>query len=85
MNLALRYLPKARIMMMAIAAVLGAILFGTCLTAPAHAWAWDPTVKLGGKVGCTYSTRNTVQWAWVSGSDGESGWATLGSGGMTRP
>jgi hypothetical protein len=54
-------------------------------TIPAHAWAWDSTVTLGGKAECNYSTSNTVRWAWVSGSDGESGWASLGSGGMDRP
>lgn len=61
-----------------------ASLFATTST-PANAWPWDPTVTLNGKIGCNYSTSNTVQWAWVSSSDGESGWASLGSGGITRP
>jgi hypothetical protein len=53
--------------------------------APASAYSWDPHVLLQGKIGCNYSTSNVVKWAWVSGSNGESGWASLGGGGMTRP
>lgn len=53
--------------------------------APADAWAWDPHVTLNGKIGCTYSSSNHVQWAWIEATNGERGWAWLGSGGMTRP
>ncbi|MEV4411371.1 hypothetical protein [Catellatospora sp. NPDC049609] len=53
--------------------------------APASAWAWDPKVTLNGKIGCNYATTNTVTWAWIEGSNGESGWATLSGSGMTRP
>lgn len=66
-------------------AVLAAVLASAASAMPAHAWPWDATVKLTGKIGCNYATSNTVQWAWVSATDGESGWAALGAGGMTRP
>jgi hypothetical protein len=75
---------QARVILV-IVALLGAVVSSVYRAAPAHAWAWDPTVKLSGKIGCTYATSNHVQWAWVSSSDGEYGWASLGSGGMTRP
>src|SRR6202012_2869059 len=68
-----------------LAALLGAVLLSVVRTSPANAWAWSSTVQLKGKIGCTYATSNTVKWAWVAAGDGESGWATLGSGGMTRP
>jgi hypothetical protein len=68
-----------------VVALLGAVVSSVSRTTPAHAWAWDPTVKLSGKIGCNYATSNQVKWAWVSSSDGESGWASLGSGSMTRP
>jgi hypothetical protein len=70
---------------LALTALLTAVLASVASTIPAHAWPWDGTVKLSGKIGCNYATSNTVQWAWVAGSDGESGWASLGSGGVTRP
>lgn len=66
-------------------ALLGAVLLSVGRTTPANAWTWSPTVQLNGKIGCNYATSNTVKWAWVAASDGESGWASLGSGGMTRP
>ncbi|MFE1927221.1 hypothetical protein ACFW91_32285 [Streptomyces asoensis] len=53
--------------------------------APAQAWPNSGNVLLNGKIGCTYAASNTVKWAWVSAGNGESGWAWLGSGGMTRP
>jgi hypothetical protein len=65
--------------------VLAVVGLSLATASPAHAWAWSGTVTLNGKVGCTYATKNAVQWAWVQGSNGEAGWARLGSGGMTRP
>ncbi|MEU6314022.1 hypothetical protein [Streptomyces sp. NPDC047014] len=52
---------------------------------PAQAWPNSGSVLLNGKIGCNYASSNTVTWAWVQSSHGESGWASLGSGGMTRP
>src|SRR4030081_3581073 len=70
---------------LALNALLAAVLASAASAIPAHAWPWDATVKLSGKVGCNYSTSNTVQWAWVSGSDGESGGASRVPGGLPRP
>src|SRR5438270_11440491 len=60
-----------------LAAVLGGLAAGVTVPQRADAWSWDPHVVLNGKIGCTYSLANTVQWAWVSASDGEAGWAWL--------
>jgi hypothetical protein len=65
-------------------ALSAAVALPLATAGPAQAWPWSPSVTLNGRIGCTYATSNTVGWAWVSASDGESGWASLGSGGMTR-
>jgi hypothetical protein len=69
-------------------AVLGAVVallgFALPTATPAQAWSWDSHVVLNGRVGCTYATSNTVQWMYVSGSNGEGGYARLSGSGMTR-
>ena len=80
----LRKARKAVVRIGLLIAVSAATLVGVNPT-PASAWAWDPNVTLNGKVGCNYATTNTVTWAWIEASNGERGWANLGSGGMTRP
>ncbi|MFE9632421.1 hypothetical protein [Streptomyces sp. NPDC006463] len=67
------------------AAVLAATALVPLAATSAQAWPTSGSVRLQGKIGCNYAASNTVKWAWVSGSNGESGWAALGSGGMTRP
>ncbi|MCX4692737.1 hypothetical protein [Streptomyces sp. NBC_01408] len=66
------------------AGVLAATALVPLTAVPAQAWPNSGSVLLNGRIGCNYSTSNTVKWAWVSASNGESGWASLGSGGMTR-
>lgn len=46
--------------------------------APASAWAWSGSVTLQGSSMC--GALNPTTWVWVSASNGESGWATAGSG-----
>jgi hypothetical protein len=47
-----------------------------------EAWWWDPHVTLNGTISCPWTLLgDRVQWAWVSASDGESGWASLGAPG----
>lgn len=65
-------------------ALLGIVLISAAKSTPASAWAWSPTVQLKGKIGCNYATSNSVKWVWVAAGDGESGWASLGTGSMTR-
>ena len=76
---------STRASLMLVVALLVATLAGFAATPQkADAYAWDSHVRLQGRIGCTYAASNTVKWAWVSASNGESGWASLGSGGMTR-
>jgi hypothetical protein len=53
-------------------------------TSSASAWAWDPKVTLNGRATCSPGIGSTVEWMWVSASNGESGWATLSGSGITR-
>jgi hypothetical protein len=80
-----RVIGRIRATLCVAAMLAAALVLAPVRAVPAHAWAWDPTVTLSGKVGCNYAASNTVQWAWISGSDGESGWASLKAGGITRP
>ena len=47
-------------------------------TAPAYAWSWSSQVTLTGTVKVIYHPG--ITGVYVSGSDGEKGWASLGSG-----
>src|SRR4051794_5176486 len=72
-----------------IAAKLGVLLIVVASIAgvgasTAQAWPLDPHVILNGSITCPGLYSDNVQWAWVSASDGESGWASLGSAGRTR-
>jgi hypothetical protein len=51
---------------------------------PAAAWSWSSTIYLSGTAFCPYATTNLVTGVWIHGSDGEQGWASLGSSGETR-
>ena len=44
---------------------------------PAGAWAWSPNVTLQGTSVCRSVKTG---WVWVQASNGESGWATNGTG-----
>ena len=65
-------------------AIAAALAAGPMLatTVPAHAWAWSSQVTLTGTV--KSATHGAIQRVYVSGSDGEKGWATLGSGTYSR-
>lgn len=48
------------------------------IATPAHAWSWSSQVTLTGTAKVLYHPG--ITGVYVSGSDGEHGWATLGSG-----
>jgi len=50
----------------------------------ASASPWDPHVALTGRATCSPAISSTVQWMWVSASNGEQGWATLSGSGITK-
>src|SRR5689334_15884347 len=56
------------------AALLGAVAFHT---EPAKAWLWSGDVTLQGNSHCGLPA---TTWVWVQSPNGESGWATNGSG-----
>jgi hypothetical protein len=49
---------------------------------PAGATLWSGSVTLNGAIQCPAygGPFDTVKWVWVSGSNGDSGWASHGSG-----
>ena len=51
---------------------------------PAAASPWDPHVALTGRATCSPAVGSTINYMWVSASDGEQGWATLSGSGITR-
>ena len=61
----------------AVTAALG-ILPLVALCTPAEAWSWSAQVTLTGTVKVIYHPG--ITGVYVSGSDGEHGWATLGAG-----
>jgi hypothetical protein len=72
---------KARVVRLVVflAAALAAASIAATRTSSANAWAWDPHVIINGSVSCPWTLLGDhVQWAWVSASDGEAGWAYLG-------
>lgn len=50
----------------------------TVATAPAHAWSWSSQVTLTGTVKTIYHPG--ITGVYVTGSDGERGWATISGG-----
>jgi len=76
---------KKMLALAALVVVLAGIGVGFAPAEKAHAWSWDPKVTLQGKVGCNYSTTNTPQGLYLRGTNGEAGYAWLGSGGTTKP
>ena len=49
-------------------------------TPKAQAWPWSSQVVLNGTITAPWTLLgDQVTWAWVSASDGESGWAWLGA------
>ncbi len=51
---------------------------GLATAAPAHAWLWSGSAQLQGTSWC--GVGNPTTWVWVSAPNGESGWATSGTG-----
>lgn len=70
--------------LVAIALLLG--IFGAVAQQDrADAWAWDPHVTLQGKATCSILPGGTLNGIYVRGSNGEGGWARLGSGSASKP
>lgn len=84
---------KSRLRRAAVAGVLAVGTITSMLTAAAgaaNAWPGDPHVILNGRISCPAwgGPYDTVQWAWVDVSPDSyrnTGWASLGSGGTTKP
>lgn len=72
----------------AAAALAATAAFGVGAVNPSQASAspWDPHVALTGRVSCPAfgGPRQKVDWVWMQADNGESGFASLGSGSLTR-
>lgn len=73
----------------AAASALGCAITAAAVALPsaqASATPWDPHVVLNGSISCPAygGPFDRIGWAWVSASNGESGWAQLGPAGYSR-
>lgn len=80
---------KRRLPVLAAAFVAVALLLGvfsvTADSKRADAWSWDPHVTLQGKATCSVLPGGTLNGMYIRGSNGEAGWARLGSGTVSKP